>query len=48
MLPYAKDEMPIQWIFQHENDPKHTSKLIKKWLLSNRINVLEWPAQSPD
>ena len=34
--------------FQHDNDPKHTSKHIKKWLKKNRIKVLFWPPQSPD
>lgn len=48
MLPHAEDEMPIKWIFQHDNDPKHTSKLAKKWLSDKEIDVLEWPAQSPD
>ena len=35
-------------IFQHDNDPKHTSKLVQKWLSENEINVMKWPAQSPD
>ena len=35
-------------IFQQDNDPKHTSKLITKWLDNQDIDVLDWPAQSPD
>ena len=26
MLPYAEEEMPLQWVFQQENNMKHTSK----------------------
>jgi Transposase. len=35
-------------IFQQDNDPKHTSKVAKKWFSDNNIQVLKWPAQSPD
>ena len=35
-------------IFQHDNDPKHTSRLATKWLKDSKIQVLNWPAQSPD
>ena len=28
--------------------PKHTSKVVAKWLKDNKIKVLEWPSQSPD
>lgn len=35
-------------IFQQDNDPKHTSKLAKEWFKDEGIQVLSWPAQSPD
>ena len=31
-----------------DNDPKHTSKVLGKWLKDNKVKVLEWPSQSPD
>ena len=36
------------WVFQHDNDPKHTAKATKVWLKKKHIMVLEWPSQSPD
>ena len=31
-----------------DNDSKHTSKVVEKWLKDNKVKVLEWPSQSPD
>lgn len=37
-----------QVIFQQDNDPKHTSKLVKEYLQDQSYQVMEWPPQSPD
>ena len=40
------------FLLQQDNDPKHTSKLCKKYLgkkqAAGMLSVIEWPAQSPD
>ena len=36
------------FIFQHDNDPKHTAKATSKYLKDEGIEVLPWPAQSAD
>ena len=36
------------WVFQHDNDLKHTAKATKEWLKKKHIKILEWPSQSPD
>ena len=37
-----------QLYFQHDNDPKHTAKVVKEHLSQQEYKVLEWPANSPD
>jgi len=32
----------------HDNDPKHTAKIIKKFIEEEKIPILEWPPQSLD
>lgn len=48
MLPYAEWEMPLRFIFQQDNDPKHSSQIVQEWFQENNVRVLQWPAQSPD
>ncbi len=49
LLPSARTlKMGHGWVFQHDNDRKHTAKVTKEWLKKKHIKVLEWPSQSPD
>ncbi|KAK3534943.1 hypothetical protein QTP70_002025 [Hemibagrus guttatus] len=41
-------KMKRGWVFQHDNDPKHTARAMKEWLRKKHFEVLEWPSQSPD
>jgi hypothetical protein len=34
--------------FMQDNAPCHVSKMTREWLTVNKIDVIDWPAQSPD
>ncbi|CAF1467247.1 unnamed protein product [Rotaria magnacalcarata] len=44
----AKLGLNHQWTFQHDNDPKHTSGIVKNWLNRKGVEQLKWPPFSPD
>lgn len=49
LLPSVRTlKMKRGWVFQHDNDPKHTARATKEWLRKKHLKVLEWPSQSPD
>jgi len=39
---------PGEYIFQQDNDPKHTSRLAKTHFERRGLTVLPWPPNSPD
>ncbi|GFU62403.1 transposable element Tc1 transposase [Trichonephila clavipes] len=43
-----KLSMENTFIFQQNNDPKHTAIVTKTWLLYHALRRLETPPQSPD
>lgn len=36
------------WRFQHDNDPKHTSRVCQTFINENFPEVIDWPSNSPD
>lgn len=48
MVPGAKDIAPSDYIFQQDNAPIHTAKVMKNYFKNKGISVMEWPPQSPD
>ncbi len=47
MLPSLR-ALSRRALFQHDNDPKHTSKATVGFLKKNRVKVIQWPSMSPD
>jgi transposase len=48
MIPSTRRLFQGNFIFQHDNDPKHTAKGVKEYLKDKNIDVIDWPSQSPD
>ena len=50
-IPSGKHLIGANFLMQHDNDPKHTSPLCKRYLEkeSGRVlSMMDWPPQSPD
>lgn len=39
---------PLPWIFQQDNAPIHTSRVVRSWIQSEDVELLPWPPYSPD
>ncbi len=48
LLPFLEEVYPDTHRFMADNDPKHTSKMMQKFLLDKRVNWWRTPAESPD
>uniref|UniRef100_A0A914V505 Transposase n=1 Tax=Plectus sambesii TaxID=2011161 RepID=A0A914V505_9BILA len=48
LKPYPEDVLPLNWIYQQNNDPKHRARIVQQWFMTNQIRVLDWSSQSPD
>lgn len=47
MIP-SLQKLSRRAVFQHDNDPKHTSRMTTAFLKRLRVQVMEWPSMSPD
>ena len=47
-LPWFRRQHVGRLMFQQDNAPPHTAKTTKRFFSDNNINVLPWPASSPD
>ncbi len=43
-----KQRLGRRAVFQHDNNPKHTSKTTTALLKKLRVKVMDWPSMSPD
>ena len=48
ILPDARKLLGNDFQLVQDNDPKHTSKLVTSFLAQKGVQVLKWPAKSPD
>lgn len=46
--PYMDENMPIRSVYQHDNAPIHTARIVGAVTAELGMNVMKWPPQSPD
>ncbi|KAK2580358.1 hypothetical protein KPH14_010602 [Odynerus spinipes] len=48
LLPFLEEHCTVNWTFQQDNASVHTSRRTMVWFEAKGINVIKWPACSPD
>ena len=48
VVPVLRSSSSQNPIFMQDNAPCHTAKLVKSFLQEEGVDILDWPAQSPD
>lgn len=48
LLPFAEEQLRVNWMFQQDGASVHTEKVVKKWFHDDGILVIERLAKSPD
>ncbi len=48
LLPAAESMYESDWHLQQDNDPKHTSYVVKNFITENEICIIDWLSNSPD
>ena len=47
-LPFLQQNGLANILWQHDNAPCHKARVVTGWLADNQVQVLPWPAFSPD
>ncbi|KAG3082880.1 hypothetical protein PC121_g5918 [Phytophthora cactorum] len=48
MLPFAHANYGVDYVFQQDNASIHASRETKQFLQEMQVNIMVWPARSPD
>lgn len=47
-LPFLQQNGLANFLWQHDNAPCHKARIVTEWLAEHQVQVLPWPAFSPD
>ncbi len=48
LLPYINEKNATPLVFQQDGAPCHTARVVMEFFNVNKVEVLDWAAQSPD
>ena len=48
LVPFLQKYRRLKFIFQQDNASIHVSSASKQWFTAKKIDLLDWPAKSPD